>query len=158
MERAAIQNEFFVEDAKESDLPDLKRLLASTVPECSPQTVWDLPFHWSSYRVVRNDEGRVIASGSLQVLSGERAEIRGLVVDPDWRGKGLANLLVEDLLAIARTIGHETVCVTRSPSFFERFGFRHTFPTWLSQDRHHRGGKDDEDPRAYMVSCDALQA
>jgi N-acetylglutamate synthase-like GNAT family acetyltransferase len=150
--------EFSVADALRSDLPELKRLLAETVPDCAPQTVWELPFHWSSYRVIRNDADEVIAAASLQALPGRRAEIRGLVVDPNWRGKGLANILVEDLLARAEAEGREAVCVTRNPSFFARHGFQYTFPTWLTRKRHVRQPSSDDAPRVCMISCGAETA
>lgn len=146
---------FEVEDATEADLIDLQRILSHTVPECSPQTVWELPSRWSDYRVVRDDDGVVIAAASLQLVSDSRAEIRGLVVDRTWRGRGLANLLVEDLLERARRSGREVVCVTRKPSFFARFGFEYTFPSWLAPDRHVTAESADADPRVCMISCES---
>jgi N-acetylglutamate synthase-like GNAT family acetyltransferase len=145
---------FVVDDARRNDLPDLQRLLSDTVPECSPQTVWDLPFNWTEYRVIRDDDGSVIAASSLQTLSEDRAEIRGLVVDPEWHGRGLANILIEDLLDQARSEGREVVCVTRKPSFFQRYGFQYTFPTWLAPDRYVCSQAADADPRVYMISCE----
>jgi len=152
------KDHFVVSDALRSDLPELKQLLADTVPECAPQTVWELPDHWSSYRVIRAGSGQVIAAASLQDLPGLHAEIRGLVVDPAWRGKGLANILVEDLLERARSRGREVVCATRKPSFFKRHGFRYTFPTWLTRGRHVPHDASKSEPRVYMISCGATTA
>lgn len=152
------KQEFPVEPATLDDVGDLQMLLAHAVPACAPETVWELPFQWKTFRVIRNDEGKVIAAGSIRDLEGERAEIRGLAVHPEFRGRGLADKVVERLLDESRARNRNMVCVTRKPSFFERFGFQKTFPTWLSRNRLPVRTKVDPDPRVFMVTCEPIPA
>jgi len=159
VEETQQHDEFVIESARADDQSTLVRLLSSAVPDCSPQTVWDVPWLWPRYRVARDRSGSVIAAGTLQELEGNRVEIRGLAVDEDWRGKGVAGALVEDLLDIADEQGKEAVCVTRKPSFFERFGFHMTFPSWLSRQRQQvHGGRKDAAPRVAMINCRPVTA
>ena len=83
--------------AERADLNDLVALLGAAVPQCLPETVWQLPWAWSTYVVVR-DGDRLVAAGSLQRVDERRAEIRGLVVAPSHQGNGLASAVVEELL------------------------------------------------------------
>lgn len=125
-----------VSPARHADLRGLVELLGASVPDCIPQTVWELPWTWHHYRVVRTPEGRIVGAGSLQPLPRRRAEVRGLTVARGWRGHGIARTLLHDLIERAERQGLEVVCVTRSPDFFARFGFHDTSPSWL--DTHHR--------------------
>ena len=119
-----------VEPARHTDLNGLVSLLASSTPDCASQTVWDLPWQWPNYRVVRKHDN-VVAAASLTPVADQRSEIRGLAVDPRFRGKGLARQLVSSLVDAAAERGHETVCVTTSPDFFGRLGFARVHPFWL---------------------------
>lgn len=119
-----------IEPARVTDLSRLVALLAASTPDCASQTVWDLPWQWPNYRVVREAEV-VVASGALTPLGDGRSEIRGLAVAPEFRGRGLARRLVDDLVDGAVNRGHEAVCVTRNPEFFGRLGFTRVHPFWL---------------------------
>lgn len=121
--------------ARRQDLSALVSLIGGAVPGCSPDTVWQLPWTWRNYVVLRTDEGRIVAAGSLQRIEARRAEIRGLVVHEDWHGRGLASHLVEHLLREGDALGLQVVCVTTTPGFFRRLGFRETVATWLTPQR-----------------------
>ena len=119
--------------ASAADLPALVELLAA-VPGCLPETVWQLPWTWPSYRVIRCGDA-IVASGSLQELAGGLGEIRGLVVHPDHQARGHASTLVKALLGDAERRGLTPVCVTRKPGFFKRHGFQETPTEWLVAER-----------------------
>lgn len=121
--------------ARRDDLPALVALIGDAVPGCSPDTVWQLPWSWRSYLVLRTSSGRIVAAGSLQRIDSRRAEIRGLVVREEWHGHGLASRLVRRLLKEGDILEAQVVCVTRNPSFFRKLGFTETVPTWLTPQR-----------------------
>ncbi|MEV0368364.1 GNAT family N-acetyltransferase [Streptomyces sp. NPDC050636] len=66
----------------------------------------------------------------LPLPSGLRARIEDVVVDSGARGHGVAGLLTEEALRIAREAGARTVDLTSRPDraaanrFYERLGFR----------------------------------
>ncbi|MGO4750983.1 GNAT family N-acetyltransferase [Streptomyces sp. 2MCAF27] len=66
----------------------------------------------------------------LPLPSGLRARIEDVVVDSDARGKGVAGLLTQDALRIAREAGARTVDLTSRPDrasanrLYERLGFQ----------------------------------
>lgn len=135
------------EPAAFADVRALIELLGESVPAVSPGTVWEIPWTWQHYRVVRDSFGSLAGAGSLRPLDERRAEIRGLVAAPEWRGAGVASALMDSLLQWARERELDVVCVTRKPEFFRRFGFTETTPSWV-------------DPRRTLVdsTCPALHA
>ncbi len=142
---------FAVEAARYDDVQALVRLLGDNVPHVSAETVWQVPWNWHHYRVIRAPSGDLIGAGSLQPLACGRLEIRGLVVHRDWRKSQLATSLMKSLLLEARRRGIDIVCITRRPSFFRRFGFNETSPTWLDARRRQVSGKQGP-PIAASVS------
>lgn len=131
-----------VEPARLSDVPALRALLASVVPDCHPDTVRAVPRTWPRFVVVR-EGGRIVAAGALQPVGADRAEIRGLAVADGARGRGIASAVVRHLVHRAGAEGRRVVCVTRRPGFFARLGFEEVAPTWLPGRRR----IDDRSPR-----------
>lgn len=114
-----------MEPARQDDVPALIELMGSVVPDCAPQTVWELPWNWHNYRVLRHKQGDIIAAGSLQDVDEQRVELRGIVVRSTWRGSGIASKLLQMLLRQAQEDGKTPFCITGKPDFFARFGFAH---------------------------------
>ena len=70
-------------------------------------------------------EGSFVGTGSLHVLWGDIAEIRGLAVKPDTQAKGVGRSIVEACEAEAREIGIPVLFAwTYSVEFFEKCGFK----------------------------------
>lgn len=68
---------------------------------------------------------RLIGAGALHVMWEDLAEVRTLVVHPDWQGRGIGHLLLENLIARARRLGlGRLFCLTFEVEFFRRHGFR----------------------------------
>lgn len=128
-------SDFSIRRAQLADLSDLVSLLGAAVPDCLPETVWQLPWTWHDYVLVRDANGTLVAAGSLQSVDRRRAEIRGLTVAEGYRGRGLASQVIRTLMRIAEGRGLDTLCVTRKPSFFAQFGFHATPPDWLQAER-----------------------
>jgi len=126
-----------IRPARLDDLPQLVELLDGAVPDCLPETVWQLPWTWTAYQVAETEEGDVVAAGSLQRVDPRSplAEIRGLIVAESHRGQGLASRVVRALLDEAERRGLTPVCVTKKPAFFARLGFDETPPVWVGTGR-----------------------
>jgi amino-acid N-acetyltransferase len=74
--------------------------------------------------VAESKDGRILAAGALQVMWGDLAEVRSLVVDQSDRGMGLGKAVVEALIERAFTLGIRRVfCLTFEVDFFVRCGF-----------------------------------
>ncbi len=84
----------------------------------------DVAERWGHYFVVREDDGRVVAVAGLEV-HGEHGLLRSVAVDPDYRGQGLAALLVTAALERARLLElHEVYLLTTTArDYFARHGF-----------------------------------
>lgn len=63
----------------------------------------------SLVRVAVTDTGRVVAVQHYQRLDTKQCWLSGLRVDPEYRGQGIAGLLLEDAIAIAHTQGESTL-------------------------------------------------
>ena len=120
-----------VQQATEEDMRGLIELLASKVPNVSVNTVWQVPWDWQHYHVVRDVEGNVIGSGALMPDDMQRSEIRGIAVHDDHRGMGLASRIIKSLIEKGLMQGRDVHCVTRCPDYFARFGFKETVHEWL---------------------------
>lgn len=70
------------------------------------------------------DGTRLAGCGALHVMWEDLAEVRTLVVDPDYRGQAVGHRLLEHLLDTARDLGVRRVFVlTFETKFFGRHGF-----------------------------------
>ena len=68
--------------------------------------------------------GRVIGCGALHVMWDELAEVRTLVVHPDFKRHGLGGHLLDALLDDARRLGLRRIfCLTFEVDFFTYHGF-----------------------------------
>lgn len=131
---------YSVRRARHADLDAMVAFLGAAVPDCLPETVWQLPWRWPHYVLLRDERGELAATGSLQPVDDLRTEIRGLFVAASQRGRGLASIVVRILEGDARRQGREVVCVTKKPEFFRKLGFRATPATWLDSQRRNVGG------------------
>jgi amino-acid N-acetyltransferase len=77
--------------------------------------------------VVEAPDTRIVGMGSLLVMWHDLAEVRSLVVHPDYHGRGVGRRIIELLLAEARTLNLARVfALTRKPYFFLKLGFELT--------------------------------
>jgi ribosomal protein S18 acetylase RimI-like enzyme len=90
----------------------------------------------SSLLIVREPDaaGEIVAMGSLAVFevpTGVHGMIEDLVVDDTYRGKGIGEALVRQLVELARLKGARDVSLTSNPRrlaanrLYLRLGFRH---------------------------------
>ena len=76
-----------------------------------------------NFVVVRDDE-TVVAAAGLEIL-GDDGLLRSVVVDPAFRGQGLAGLLVEGILDLASHLHLRALYLltTSAPGYFLKHGF-----------------------------------
>jgi amino-acid N-acetyltransferase len=76
----------------------------------------------------------LIGCGELAPLSDRVAEVRSLVVDERWRGKGTGAALVDAIAVRGRALGFLTLTAfTHQPSHFVRLGFSIVPHAWVPE-------------------------
>jgi amino-acid N-acetyltransferase len=107
------------EPARPFDLPGALDLLGRS--ELAGQ---DVAERWGHYFVVREDDGRVVGVAGLEI-HGEDGLLRGVAVDADYRGQGLAASLVEAAMERAKRVSLRSVYLltTDAREYFVRRGF-----------------------------------
>jgi amino-acid N-acetyltransferase len=77
------------------------------------------------HRITAAGEHTFLGCGALHLYGPHLAEVRSIVVKPEYRGLGAGDELLEALLAEAEEHRILSVCLfTRIPDYFEHLGFR----------------------------------
>ncbi|UCC68292.1 MAG: N-acetyltransferase [Armatimonadota bacterium] len=121
--------------ARAADIQAIHRLINhfADQDEMLPRSLSELYENLRDYYVAE-DSHEVVACGALHVTWGDLAEIKGVAVREDHRGRGLGQQLVEACLEDARALGLPRVfLLTYIPRYFERFGFREVEKSELPQ-------------------------
>ena len=76
------------------------------------------------FQVAVSESGVFLGCGALHLYGPHLAEVRSIVVRPEWRGCGRGEDLLQALLEEAEQHGVGCVCLfTRIPEFFQSAGF-----------------------------------
>ncbi len=108
------------------DVPVIHHLLEIYAAQGNllPRTLSEMYRHLRDFFVIEAD-GKVAACGALEIFTDDLGEVRSLVVDDAWKGKGLGRMLVERLIEEARAIGlKRLMALTYVPEFFHKLGFK----------------------------------
>ena len=119
-----------VRPARGSDVRPLADLIAPFVEKkiLLPRTIDELALLLPNY-FVAEDRGKIIGCAALEIYSAKLAELRSLVVSPDYQGHGVGKLLVEACVNRAREeCVLEVMAITSSEDFFRSCGFDFTLP------------------------------
>jgi amino-acid N-acetyltransferase len=122
----AVQPLARVRPAAIGDVPVIHHLLEIYAAQGNllPRTLSELYRHLRDFFVIEADDKKVVACGALEIFTDDLGEVRSLVVDDAWKGKGLGRLLVERLIDEARAIGlKRLMALTYVPEFFHKLGF-----------------------------------
>ena len=114
-----------VEPAAPGDAKRIAELLDACAPHTIPLDEAQISKALERYRVIR-DAGRVQATAALQPADGGGLELCSVAVDPESGGRGLGTSIVRAMQDEARDRDRRLLCVTTSPEFFARVGFRQT--------------------------------
>ncbi len=118
-----------------ADAPALYTLITANLERghLLPRTLPDLVRHAERFLVV-TDGREVLGGGEVAPLSATVAEIRSLVVDERYRGRGVGSRLVDALKHRARRLGFDVLCAfTHQPGPFVRLGFSIVPHVWLPE-------------------------
>ncbi len=121
-------NAVIIRKARLVDVPQMIPVLDEYTrqAEILPRTPADV---YQSIRdwVVAEADGGVVAMGSLAILWHDLAEIRSLVIKPNYQNRGIGREIVARLVQEAGTLELPRVfALTRKPGFFLRTGFQLT--------------------------------
>jgi N-acetylglutamate synthase-like GNAT family acetyltransferase len=121
--------DFTIRKPRPADVPRMMPLLDKYVRENEilPRTVDDVYRSIREWAVAEAQNTQIVGVGSLAIMSSDLAEVRSLVVHPDYHGRGIGRGLVGLLLAEAKLLAVGRVfALTRKPQFFLRLGFQLT--------------------------------
>lgn len=81
--------------------------------------------HLDDYRVIRDDDGRIVGCVCLDEYSPSLVELVSLAVSPSQQGKGVGRKLIASAVELAAKRGYpEIFAVSFSDALFERCGFQ----------------------------------
>ncbi len=115
-----------VRPAAIGDVPYIHHLLEIYAAQGNllPRTMNELYRHLRDFFVIDVD-GRVAACGALEIFTDNLGEVRSLVVDDEFKGRGFGRLLVERIAEEARAIGlKRLMALTYVAPFFHKLGFK----------------------------------
>jgi amino-acid N-acetyltransferase len=118
-----------------TDTPAIHQLIADNLEagHLLPRTAADVEQHAPRF-IVAEAEGRVIGCAELAPLSTTVAEVRSLVVDDEFRRRGIGGELVAHIATAATGQGFETLCAfTHEPGHFVRLGFSLVPHIWVPE-------------------------
>jgi N-acetylglutamate synthase-like GNAT family acetyltransferase len=120
----------FIRPARGTDIESLLVLIEPFVLQRKilPRTIDELTLLLSSYFVAECGS-RIVGCVALEIYSTKLAELRSLVVDPDYQGQGIGKKLVAAAVARAREEQIlEVMAITSAEDFFQTCGFDYTLP------------------------------
>ncbi len=115
-----------VRPAAIGDVPLIHHLLEIYAQQGNllPRTMSELYRHLRDFFVIEI-AGQVVACGALEIFTEDLGEVRSLVVDDSFKGRGLGRLLVERIVEEARRLGLKRImALTYVPGFFHKLGFQ----------------------------------
>jgi amino-acid N-acetyltransferase len=113
-----------VTTATPADAPSIANLLRRSAPETIPVAEANVRRRWFDFLVIRVPVAGIVATAALHPVDDDVLELRSLAVEATWRGQHLGAHLVGHAVRLARDSARRLVCVTLSPNFFARQGFR----------------------------------
>jgi amino-acid N-acetyltransferase len=82
-----------------------------------------LGLHWRNFLIAEDAQRRIVGIGAVKPHGDGSRELASIAVLPEWRGRGVANAVIDALIARERNPLYLT-CRNTMVAFYERFGFR----------------------------------
>lgn len=108
--------ETHIRPAKAEDSPTIRRLVVNA--HINPTGL-----DWKRFVVVTAQGGKLIGCGQIKSHRDGSRELASLVVDPDWRGLGVARDILEHLIASQDETLY-LICRSSLGPLYEKFGFK----------------------------------
>lgn len=125
LNRAAQSAAPTIRPAAIGDVPAIHHLLEIYAAQGNllPRTMNELYRHLRDFFVVEVN-GQVGGCGALEIFTESLGEVRSLVVDDAWKGRGFGKILVQRIIEEARAIGlRRLMALTYVAPFFHKLGF-----------------------------------
>jgi N-acetylglutamate synthase-like GNAT family acetyltransferase len=107
---------FTLRSAAEADFPAIKDLIHQV-------GINPTGLDWRRFTVAETPDGEFIGCGQLKPHSDGTLEMASIAVKSNWRGKGVARIIIQKLMAAAPRPLYLT-CRAKMGPFYEKFGFR----------------------------------
>jgi len=120
-----MQNKAIIRKPTVKDVPGIAELINNYAQTgiMLPRPISQLYDNLRDYHVIQMD-GKIVGCGALHVTWSDLAEIRGLALKEDLKGKGYGRKLVEKFLIEAKELGVKKVfALTYQTEFFKIMGF-----------------------------------
>jgi len=110
-----------VEIPVHKDINQIIELINSDKKHLIPRNRKEISKKIHFWRVIK-ERGKVVACGCFDAYSKRMAEIRSFIVHPDYRGRGYAKKLLDELINFTRP-NQQVFVVTSIPDFFQKNKF-----------------------------------
>jgi N-acetylglutamate synthase-like GNAT family acetyltransferase len=82
-----------------------------------------ISLNWRRFVLAVDEEGKIIACGQVKPHADGSLELASIAVLPDWRGRGIARMIIEHLLSQHPGRLYLT-CRSQLGSLYQKFGFQ----------------------------------
>jgi N-acetylglutamate synthase-like GNAT family acetyltransferase len=82
-----------------------------------------LSLHWQNFLLAEDAQRRIVGTGAVKMHGDGSRELASIAVVPEWRGRGVARAVIDELMARESGSLYLT-CRDTMTGFYERFGFR----------------------------------
>ena len=117
--------EVVIREALPSDVAEMHTLLEGFARQglLLPRAVDEVYRNFREF-VIAEHEGRIVGCAGLRLYTAELGEIVALAVSNESHGRGIGRLVVDTLLAQAKSLGlKQVIALTLQPGFFTKLGF-----------------------------------
>jgi amino-acid N-acetyltransferase len=117
--------EVVIREALPGDVEEMHTLLEGFARQglLLPRAVEEVYRNFREF-VVAEHNGRIVGCAGLRLYTSELGEIVALAVSDESHGRGVGRLMVETLLAQAKSLGmKQVIALTLQPGFFAKLGF-----------------------------------
>lgn len=149
-----------ISDAREYDVPTLAALNNRFVDEglTLPRSEAFVQAHIDDYRVIRDDDGRIVGCVCVDDYSPSLAEVVSLAVDPAHQGKGLGKKLIAAAIDLARKREYpELFAVSFADRLFLDCGFGRVAIERYPEKKHRYARVSEDEWTVGQKHCFAIQ-
>ena len=146
--------------AREYDVPSLAELNNQFVEQglTLSRSEAFVQSHIDDYRVIRDDDGRIVGCVCIDDYSPSLAELVSLAVDPAHQGKGLGTALIAAAVELARKRDYpELFAVSFSDRLFLTCGFERVAVERYPEKKHRYDRVSDDEWTVGQKHCFAMQ-
>ena len=121
----ASANEVQIREALPTDVEEMHALLEGFARQglLLPRAVDEVYRNFREFVVAEHD-GRIVGCAGLRMYTADLGEVVALAVSDESHGRGVGRLVVETLLAQAKSLGlRQVIALTLQPGFFSKLGF-----------------------------------